>query len=117
MPKTIVDASEPAAIAKAIKLVNQTPGLRIRTGAEALWRIFKAPGHTLARSELEKEFGALDLHFGWFCRRVAEELGVDDPDTFALCDSSKDEDGDQLLTLKHSVVVAFQPETGFKLTQ
>jgi hypothetical protein len=107
MAKTLIDSSEPAAIARAIKKVNQTPGLRIKPGADALWRLLKAPEHALSRSDLEKEFGALDLHFGWFCRRVAEELGVSNPDTFALVDSSKSADGDQILTLKPSVVAAF----------
>jgi hypothetical protein len=103
---TIVDASDPKAIVAAIKTVNQTPGLRIEPGARALFRLFQAPGHTLTRPELEKEFGALDLHFGWFCRRVAEELGEIDPDSFALVDSIREDDGTQRLTLKPSVVEA-----------
>ncbi len=77
----LVDESTPAAIAKAIKHVNQTPGLRIKPGIEALWALYRAPGHTLPRQMIEKEFGAFDLHFGWFCRRVAEELGAENPDT------------------------------------
>jgi hypothetical protein len=103
---TVVDSSPPEVIARAIKKVNQTPGLRIRTGTEALWKLFKAPGHALPRSEMEESFGALDLHFGWFCRRVAEELGANAPNALALVDCSTTEHEDQLLTLKSSVVAA-----------
>jgi hypothetical protein len=100
-----VDAASPDAIARAIKRVNQTPGFRIKPGAGALWALFNAPDHTLSRVALKKEFGALDLHFGWFCRRVAEELGIDDPPPFALANSTVDADG-QRLTLKPAVVSA-----------
>ena len=104
---SVVDASDPRRIAAAIKKVKQTPGLRIRTGSETLWRVYQSPGHTLSRAELEKDFGALDLHFGWFCRRVAEELGAEDPDTFALVDSTSGPDRRQRFTLRPSVVAAF----------
>lgn len=104
--KTVVDASSPAAISAAIRKVNSTPGLRIQPGAKALWKIFNAQKHTIGRIELENHFGALDLHFGWFCRRVAEELGANDPDVFALVDYSTDEGGSQLLTLKPAVAAA-----------
>jgi len=103
--KTIVDTAAPANIAKAIKKVNQTPGLRIKTGAEALWALYKAPNHSLSRIDLDEKFGALDLHFGWFCRRVAEELGANEPNSFALVDCSEN---NQILTLKPSVVAAMQ---------
>jgi hypothetical protein len=103
---TVVDSSSPAAIIEAIKKVNRTPGLRIQPGIEALWAIFKAPNHTMLRSDLESQFGAFDLHFGWFCRRVAEELGAKDPDVLALVDSSTAVDGRQVLTLKPAVVAA-----------
>jgi hypothetical protein len=105
--KTVVDSAPPDEIAKAIKKVNQTPGLRIRTGAEALWTLYKAPSHSMLRSQMDEKFGALDLHFGWFCRRVAEELGANDPDTLALVDSS-DSGAKQVLTLKASVAAAMR---------
>lgn len=104
--RTVVDASAPALIASAIKKVNSTPGLRIQSGAKALWKIYKASNHTMRRVDLESEFGALDLHFGWFCRRVAEELGSNDPDVFALVDYTTDHDGSPALTLKPAVVAA-----------
>ena len=103
---TIVDRSDPAAIATAIKSVNSDPGRRIKPGIEALWDILKSPKHTVKRSVLEQKYGALDLHFGWFCRRVAEELGANEPDVFALVDYSLNDEGEQLLTLKPSVVAA-----------
>jgi hypothetical protein len=103
---TIVDASEPESIAKAIRMVNATPGLRIQPGIEALWAIYNAPDHAMTRSSIEKEFGAFDLHFGWFCRRVAEELGANNPDVLALVDYTADESGSQVLKLKPSVVAA-----------
>jgi hypothetical protein len=53
--------------------------------------------------------GVLDLHFGWFCRRVAEELGVEEPDALALVDYWTDAEGRQMLTLKPSVVLALAP--------
>lgn len=105
---TIVDTASPEAIAQAIRTVNQTPSLRIKPGTDALWALFKAPDYLLPRLQLEKQFGALDLHFGWFCRRVAERLGVNAPDALALVDYSVDADGRQMLTLKPSVVAAMK---------
>ena|ERR1700674_4507734 len=105
--QTIVDSSSPAQIAKAIVKVNQTPGLR-RTGIDVLWKLYYAPNHTLTRAELEKEFGLLENHFGLFCRRVTEELGADDADALALVNSSQDENGSQVFTLKPSVVTAIK---------
>ncbi len=102
---TVVDSASPSAIANAIKHVNQTPGLRIQTGSDALWSLYRAPSHALTRGQLEEKFGALDLHFGWFRRRVAEELGANSPDAFALVDQSG-LGTDQVLTLKPSVVSA-----------
>ena len=69
---------------------------------------YPAPNHTLTRAKLEKEFGLLENHFGLFCRRVTEELGADDPDALALVNSSQDEDGNQIFTLKPSVVTAIK---------
>src|ERR1700674_3315515 len=112
--QTIVDASSRALIAKAIQKVNQAPGRRIRKGADALWKLYQAPNHTLTRADLEKEFGALDLHFGWFCRRVAEELGVNNPDALTLVNSSQDENGSQSFTLKSSIVAAIKNLTRSK---
>jgi hypothetical protein len=112
--QTKVDASSWVQIAKAIQKVNQSPGPRTRNGADALWKLYQAPNHTLARADLEKEFGALDLHFGWFCRRVAEELGANNPDALTLVNSSQDENGSQSFTLKSSVVAAIKNLTRSK---
>lgn len=101
-----VDSSSPEQIAKAILKVNSTPGLRIQPGIEALWTLFNGPNHTMLRSEMNAKYGAFDLHFGWFCRRVAEELGETSPDVLALVNYSVDANGAQLLTLKASVVAA-----------
>jgi hypothetical protein len=60
----------------------------------------------MARSLIEKQYGAFDLHFGWFCRRVAEELGANNPDVLALVDYTTDENGSQILKLKTSVAAA-----------
>ena len=103
---TVVDRSSPAAISAAIKRVNSTPGLRIEPGIKALWKLHRAPNHSMLRSEMDAQFGALDLHFGWFCRRVAEELGANNPDPLALVDYSADSEGRQVLTLKPAVVAA-----------
>jgi hypothetical protein len=103
----VVDRSPPEAIARAIKKVTQNPGLRIEPGSQALWKLYKAPSHTLKRKELEEGL-ELDLHFGWFCRRVAEELGANNPDSLALVDYSTDGDGAQVLTLKPAVVEAMK---------
>jgi hypothetical protein len=101
----IIDNSSPEAIWAAMQKVNQTRGLRDRTGIEALWRVFRAPHYSMPYEQLVAQFGAPNLHFGWFCRRVAEELGVNDPGEFALMDRSS-EDGQLVLTLKPSVVAA-----------
>jgi hypothetical protein len=106
-PPPIVDASSPAQIAKAIVKVNQTPELR-HAGLGALWKLYYAPEHSLTRSELEREFGVLEDHFGLYCRRVAEEVGAKHLDTLPLVDSSQDKDGFEIITLKPSVVMAIK---------
>ena len=50
--QTIVDASSPDQIAKAIVTVNQALGLR-QIGLDALWKLYYAPNHTMTRAELE----------------------------------------------------------------
>src|SRR3984893_15072760 len=106
--QTIVDASSPDQIAKAIVTVNQALGLR-QIGLDALWKLYYAPDHTMTRAELEIKFGLLEDHFGLYCRRVAEELGADDaPDALALVNSSQDGDRVEFLTLKPSVVTAIK---------
>jgi hypothetical protein len=107
---TVVDFASPEAVAAAIKKVNQTPGLRIEPGINALWTIHKAG--QIRRKDLEKQYGAFDLHFGWFCRRVAEELGANDPDALALVDYSTDDEGYQVLSLKASIAAALPPHRG-----
>jgi hypothetical protein len=62
----------------------------------------------MLRSVIESKYGAFDLHFGWFCRRVAEELGANNPDVLALVDYSHDAEGRQWLTLKPAVVAAME---------
>lgn len=104
-----IDTSSPEAISQAIKKVNQTPGLRDRTGIEALWHVFYSPDHTMPYDELVAQFGAPNLHFGWFCRRVAELLGANNPAEYALMNHSTSADGKTLLlTLKPSVVAALK---------
>jgi hypothetical protein len=105
--QSTVDSRLPAQIAKAIVKVNKTPELR-RAGLRALWRLYYAPEHSLARAELENEFGLLEDHFGLYSRSVAEHLGVDNPDALALVNSSQNDDGIEMLTLKPSVVSAIQ---------
>ena len=102
-----IDLIPPAQIAGAIVKVNKTFGLH-RAGMDVLWKLYYAPNHTLTCAELEREFGLLEDHFGLFCRRVAEELGANDPDAFALVNSSEDDAGFQVVTLKPSVVAAIQ---------
>ena len=102
---TVVDTSPPEAIAAAIRTVNSTKSLRLKPGVEALWALYSAPGHALPRRVLAERF-EVNLHFGWFCRRVAELLGANDPDALALVDYSESDNGDQVLTLKPSVVAA-----------
>jgi hypothetical protein len=107
MQQRIVDASSPAQIAKAIVKVNRTLEQR-HVGLDALWKLYYAPQHTMSRAELEKEFGVLENHFGLFCRRVAEELGANVPDPLPLVNSSQDDDGRLVFTLKPSVVTAIK---------
>ena len=102
-----IDSCSPAQIAKAIVEVNKTPELR-HHGLSALWKLYYAPEHSLARVELEKEFGLLEEHFGLYSRGVAKQLGVDNPDKFALVTSSQNDDGIEMLTLKPSVVSAIR---------
>jgi hypothetical protein len=105
--RSTIDSHSPAQIAKAILKVNQTPELR-RAGLSALWRLYHAPEHSLGRAELENEFGLLEKHFGLYSRGVAEQLGVNNPDEFALVNSSQNDDGSEMLTLKPSVVSAIR---------
>jgi hypothetical protein len=104
---TIVDASSPSQIAKAIVKVNQALGLR-HTGSTILWKLYYAPNHTMTRAELEVEFGELTDHFGVYCWRVAEELGASDPDALALVNNSLDDHGFEMVTLKPSVFAAIK---------
>jgi hypothetical protein len=78
------------------------------TPEDVLWKLYYAPNHSLLRTELEIEFGLLEDHFGLYCRRVAEELGANDPDALAPVDASQDEHGVVVLTLKPSVVTAIK---------
>jgi len=105
--RSTVDSRSPAQIARAIVEVNKTPELR-RAGLSALWKLYYSPQHSLARAEFEKEFGLLEDHFGLYSRGVAEQLGVDDSDALALVNSSQNEDGTEMLTLKPSVVSAIR---------
>jgi hypothetical protein len=102
-----VDASSPKQIADAIKTVNQTLELRSKVGITILWDLFDAPNHTLTRTDIEAKHGdVLDLHFGWFCQRVAGELGDANPPAFALTNHLIDGEKPQVFTLKPSVVAA-----------
>ena len=105
--RSTIDSRSPAQIAKAIVKVNATPELR-RAGLNALWRLYYAPEHSLGRAELENEFGLLEKYFGLYSRCVAEQLGIDNPDEFALVNSSQNDDGAEMLTLKPSVVSAIR---------
>jgi hypothetical protein len=107
MQKSVVDARSPAQIAEAIVKVNKAPELR-RAGLGALWKLYYAPEHSLARTALEKEFGLLENHFGLYSRCVAEELGADDSDALALVNSSQNDEGFEIITLKPSVVTAIR---------
>jgi hypothetical protein len=107
MQKSIVDACSPAQIARAIAKVNKNPELR-RAGLNALWKLYYATEHSLARTQLEKEFGLVEDHFGLYSRGVAAELGADDPDSLALVNSSQNDEGFEVLTLKPSVVTAIR---------
>ena len=62
----------------------------------------------MLRMELEARFGALDQDFGCFCKSVARELGDAQPEPLALVDRSEDDEGYMILTLKRSVVAAFE---------
>jgi hypothetical protein len=105
--RSTIDSRPPAQIAKAIVKVNETTELR-RAGLGALWKLYYAPEHSLARAELEKEFGLLEEHFGLYSRAVAEQLGINNHDELALVNSSQNDDGIEMLTLKPSVVSAIR---------
>lgn len=107
-----VDNSSPEVIRAAIHKVRVTPGLRIKPGWEALLDIFKAQHHTLAYDCLRTKYGMLSGHFGWFGKRVANELGDFDPPEWALVDDHLGVDGQRLFRLKPSVVAAMILETG-----
>ena len=102
----LVDNSSPAEIANAIDTVNQTPGLRIKPGYDALIALFQAPAHSLPLKTLQQKYRGLNAQFGWFCGHVARQLGESAPDRFALVNYSKSDSGAQLLTLKPAVVAA-----------
>ena len=111
---TIVDASSSAQIAKAIVKVNRVLGLG-HTGLTVLWKLYFAPDHTMTRAELEVEFGVLADHFGLYCRRVAEELGIIEPKALPLVTCSREGQGFEIITLKPSVVAAIQSYAFSKL--
>jgi hypothetical protein len=105
--RSTLDSCSPAQIARAIVKVNKTPELR-RAGLSAMWKLYYSPQHSLARAEFEKEFGLLEDHFGLYSCGVAEQLGIDNPDALALVNSSQNDDGIEMLTLKPSVVSAIR---------
>ena len=111
---TIVDASSPAQIARAIVKVNKTFGLH-RAGMDVLWKLYYVANHTLTCAELEREFGLLEDHFGLYCRRVAEELGATGVDALPLVTCSREGQGFEIITLKPSVVAAIQSYAFSKL--
>ncbi len=104
--RTVVDTATPDAIAAAIQKVQRTPELRSKHGITALWKVYNAPEHRIRRTDLAEQIGGVDLHFGWFCRRVAEELGDAAPDALALVDYVMDDTGNQFLSVKPNVVAA-----------
>jgi hypothetical protein len=69
----------------------------------------------MLRSAIDAREGVLNLHFGWICQlcqlcqRVAEELGDQIPEALARVSYSENENGQQVLTLKPSVVAALTP--------
>ena len=105
--QNVIDVSLTIEIAKAIVVVNQNSDLR-QAGLAAMWRLYYAPKHTLARVSLEGEFGVLADHFGAYARRVAEELGAEEPDALPLVNSWLDEHGVEMITLKPPVVTAIR---------
>ena len=110
--QSTVDSRSPDQIAKAIVKVNKTPELR-----RALWKLYCAPQHSVARAELENEFGLLEDNFGLYSRGVAEQLSLDKPGALALVNSSQNGDGVEMLTLKPSVVSAIRSRAFFKMSQ
>ena len=104
----VVDSSSPDKIGKAIKKVNDTPGLRSKPGLAALQYIFVAPKHQVGFNELRKNMqSTLEAHFGHYCKRVAELIGDDKPREFALTDSLDDQ-GERIIRLKSAVVLALE---------
>jgi hypothetical protein len=103
---SIVDNRSPDEVWEAIHYVNTTPGLRIEPGYSALLDLFGSQNHSLPVKKLAEKYGMFNAHFGWFCRRVAERLGDEEPRPFALTDASKDHHGTKVLTLKPTVVQA-----------
>lgn len=103
---SVVDSSSPAEIKAAIMSVQADPQKRSEVGIKALWALFRAPDRTLPHDQLVTEFKAPEWHFGWFCKRVAEDLGDNDPTEYALTDRWTAPDGRWMLRLKPSVVKA-----------
>ena len=114
--QSTVDSRSLGQIAKAIVKVNKSPELR-RAGLRALWKLYCAPQHSVARAELENEFGLLEVNFGLYSRGVAEQLSLDNPGALALVNSSQNGDGVEMLTLKPSVVSAIRSRAFFKMSQ
>ncbi|WP_132249221.1 hypothetical protein [Methylobacterium segetis] len=106
--QTPVDTSDPGVIIHAIESVNEAPKLRSDYGLKTLWRLYGAPGYAMLRCDLDDR-QTLDLYFGWFCCRVAELLGMSDPDALVLVAHTDDGEGRQILTLKPSIVAALVP--------
>lgn len=111
MEKSVVDLATPEQVAAALKAVNKDTNRRSTHGMQVLWELYGAPGYRMATRDLEAKYGGINTNFGWLCKRVAEELGSQEPDEFALADRSEDEHGYQVLTLKPNVVAAM-PKKG-----
>jgi hypothetical protein len=93
-------------------VVQRDPQKRSHYGIAALWKLFNSSSHSALRTEMDSNQGRLNLHFGWFCRRVAEELDEVEPSALALVNFSTDDKGQQTLTLKPAVVAALKSVKG-----
>ncbi|MFP3944668.1 MAG: hypothetical protein ACLFWF_12280 [Alphaproteobacteria bacterium] len=104
-----IDQASPRELCDA--LLSAQPGKgyqRSNEGLKILLDLYRADDNRLPYDQADGGRNTLEAHFGWVCRRTAEQLGDQSPEPFALCNTYTDEHGIKWLALKPNVVEALK---------
>ncbi len=96
--KTIEQCSQ-SAIKKAFYAAASLP---VCAKGASIFEQIRAVGGSVAYSKLEADHGTPNANLGRFCKEVAKSLGVANPPSYALFETTK-EDGEYRLTIMSCV--------------